>query len=152
VVHRVGERGKGDEDVERVTNAADYFVAGELQVEGHFTGMVSLDNPDAVVNDVLSLKPLHLEGSSCLKRHGGTRGNSCDVLKYLAEVRISTSGEGVVGDLLSFGQWLVVEEPMMSVKHPLVLYEQFLVTAPKGRVKLVKVDGSHGLRFNALIA
>ena len=66
--------------------------------------MVRLDNPDAIVDDVLSLKPLHLKGSSCGERHGGTGGNSRDVFKDFAEVRISTSRVGVIGDLLSFRQ------------------------------------------------
>jgi len=85
--------------------------------------MVCLHDPTAVVNDMFALQPLDLECGSRRQRHSSACSDSCDVFEHLTQVRITTSGIGVVSNLLPFRQLFFVEEPMISVEHPLVVVE-----------------------------
>ena len=55
------ERELGGEHIEGVANAKDDFVGREIKLEGEAVRIVSLDDPDSVVNDFLPLESLHLQ-------------------------------------------------------------------------------------------
>jgi len=60
VVHAVGEASEGLDHIEWVAHASQDFIARHRQVFGDVARMVSFDDPDSVVNDVLSFEALDL--------------------------------------------------------------------------------------------
>jgi len=72
VVHAVAEASERLDHIEWVTHTSQHFIAGKGQVFGDVGRMVSFDDPDSVVNDVLSFEALDLQSSGSVETDGRT--------------------------------------------------------------------------------
>jgi hypothetical protein len=86
VVDRVHVASEGLNDIKRVSDTGQNFITLEAEHMGHNSRVVSLYNPNTVVDDVLSLESLDLKSGRSVQMNGRTSSHTCDAFQNTTKI------------------------------------------------------------------